>query len=114
MRPALVMGLLLAICPSRVSAQSEAVLRDYFEGRSVILKQPVAAGRECDGGQPGNTRQRKETLNLQTVEYSTAVGRITGLRRGRTGPLHDHFRIGAAGSVTGIDTAPKRSPGARA
>src|SRR5688572_18329924 len=56
MRSALVLGLLLPVCAFRVSAQSEAVLRDYFEGRSVTLKQPMPGTEEGVDGFPGTSR----------------------------------------------------------
>jgi hypothetical protein len=56
MRSALVLGLLLPVCAFRVSAQSEAVLRDYFEGRSVTLKQPMPGTEEGVDVFPGTSR----------------------------------------------------------
>ena len=56
MRPALILGVLLPACALPVAAQSEAVLRDYFEGRSVTLKQPMPGTEDGVDVYPGTSR----------------------------------------------------------
>jgi hypothetical protein len=56
MRPALILGLLLPVYAFPVVAQSEAALREYFEGRSVTLKQPMPGTEEGVDVYPGTSR----------------------------------------------------------
>jgi hypothetical protein len=56
MRSAFVLGFMLPVCALPVAAQSEAVLRDYFEGRSVTLKQPMPGTEEGVDIFPGTSR----------------------------------------------------------
>ena len=56
MRPALILGLLVPVSAFPVAAQSEGVLRDYFEGRSVTLKQPMPGTEDGVDVFPGTSR----------------------------------------------------------
>lgn len=57
MRRAVIPGLLLLlVCALPAVAQSEAALRDYFEGRSVTLKQPMPGTEDGVDIFPGTSR----------------------------------------------------------
>jgi hypothetical protein len=75
MRPALVFGLLMPFCAVPVAAQSEAVLRDYFEGRSVTLKQPMPGTEEGVDVFPGTSRPLDYPRYAKRLkEHGTAIG----------------------------------------
>jgi hypothetical protein len=74
MRSALVLGLLLPVCAFRVAAQSESVLRDYFEGRSVTLKQPMPGTEDGVDVFPGTSRPLDYPRYAKRLkEHGTAI-----------------------------------------
>ena len=74
MRAALILGLLLPVGAFRVAAQSEVLLRDYFEGRSVTLKQPMPGTEEGVDVFPGTSRPLDYPRYAKRLkEHGTAI-----------------------------------------
>ena len=74
MNPFLIVGLLLPVCVFPVAAQSEAALRDYFEGRSVTLKQPMPGTEEGVDIFPGTARPLDYPRYAKRLkEHGTAI-----------------------------------------
>src|ERR671912_1416940 len=103
MRPSLVLGLLLALCASRVSAQSEAVLRDYFEGRSVTLKQPMPGTEEGVDIYPGTSRPLDYPRYAKRLkEHGTAIrsGQSAIVTKVKVKSKHIEFQLDGGGYGT--------------
>jgi hypothetical protein len=103
MRPALVLGLLLEVCASRVRAQSEAVLRDYFEGRSVTLRQPMPGTEEGVDVFPGTSRPLDYPRYAKRLkEHGTAIrsGESAIVTKVKVKSKHIEFQLDGGGYGT--------------
>jgi hypothetical protein len=103
MRPALMLGLLLPVCAFRVAAQSEAVLRDYFEGRSVTLKQPMPGTEEGVDVFPGASRPLDYPRYAKRLkEHGTAIrsGESAIVTKIKVKSKHIEFQLDGGGYGT--------------
>jgi len=103
MRPALVLGLLLPFYASSVAAQSEAVLRDYFEGRSVTLKQPMPGTDEGVDVFPGTARPLDYPRYAKRLkEHGTAIrsGESAIITKIKVKSKHVEFQLDGGGYGT--------------
>ena len=122
MRPALVLvGLLLPVCAFRVSAQSEAVLRDYFEGRSVTLKQPMPGSEEGVDIFPGTSRPLDYPRYAKRLkEHGTAIrsGESAIITKVKVKSKHIEFQLdgggyGTMGDETSTNVSTEATPKTR-
>ncbi len=103
MRPTLAFGLLLPFCATRVAAQSEAVLRDYFEGRSVTLKQPMPGTEEGVDVFPGTSRPLDYPRYAKRLkEHGTAIrsGESAIITKIKVKSKHIEFQLDGGGYGT--------------
>ena len=102
MRPALILGLLLpGAFP--VTAQSEAVLRDYFEGRSVTLKQSMSGTEEGVDVFPGTSRPLDYPRYAKRLkEHGTAIrsGESAIVTKIKVKSRHIEFQLDGGGYGT--------------
>ena len=119
MRPALILGLLLPVCAVPVVAQSEAALREYFEGRSVTLKQPMPGTEEGVDVYPGTSRPLDYPRYAKRLkEHGTAIrsGESAIITKIKVKSKHIEFQLDGGGygtmgdetsSTVSIESAPK-------
>src|SRR5918998_3537740 len=103
MRSALVLGLLLTVSAFRVAAQSEIVLRDYFEGRSVTLKQPMPGTEEGVDIFPGASRPLDYPRYAKRLkEHGTAIrsGESAIITKIKVKSKHIEFQLDGGGYGT--------------
>jgi hypothetical protein len=103
MRPALILGLLLSFHAFPVTAQSEAVLRDYFEGRSVTLKQPMPGTEEGVDVFPGTSRPLDYPRYAKRLkEHGTAIrsGESAIVTKIKVKSKHIEFQLDGGGYGT--------------
>ncbi len=103
MRPALVLGLLLSVFSLPVAAQSEAALRDYFEGRSVTLKQPMPGTEEGVDIFPGTSRPLDYPRYAKRLkEHGTAIrsGEPAIITKIKVKSKHIEFQLDGGGYGT--------------
>ena len=103
MRPALILGLLLPFYAFPLTAQSEAVLRDYFEGRSVTLKQPMPGTEEGVDVFPGTSRPLDYPRYAKRLkEHGTAIrsGESAIVTKIKVKSKHIEFQLDGGGYGT--------------
>jgi hypothetical protein len=103
MRPALILGLLLPFYAFPLTAQSEAVLRDYFEGRSVTLKQPMPGTEEGVDVFPGTSRPLDYPRYAKRLkEHGTAIrsGESAVVTKIKVKSKHIEFQLDGGGYGT--------------
>jgi hypothetical protein len=103
MRHALVLGLLLPACVFPLVAQSEAVLRDYFEGQSVTLKQPMPGTEEGVDVFPGTSRPLDYPRYAKRLkEHGTAIrsGESAIITKIKVKSKHIEFQLDGGGYGT--------------
>ncbi len=103
MRSAFILGLLLPLCGYPAVAQSEAVLRDYFEGRSVTLKQPMPGTEEGVDIFPGTARPLDYPKYAKRLkEYGTAIrsGESAIVTKVKVKSKHIEFQLDGGGYGT--------------
>ena len=103
MRSVFVLGLFLSLCASRMAAQSEAVLRDYFEGRSVTLKQPMPGTEEGVDIFPGTARPLDYPRYAKRLkEHGTAIrsGESAIVTKVKVKSKHIEFQLDGGGYGT--------------
>jgi hypothetical protein len=121
MRSALVLGLLLPVCTFAVAAQSEAALRDYFEGRSVTLKQPMPGTEEGVDIFPGTPRPLDYPRYAKRLkEHGTAIrsGESAIITKIKVKSKHIEFQLdgggyGTMGDETSSDVSTEATPKTR-
>jgi hypothetical protein len=119
MRPALILGLLLPVCAFPVVAQSEAALREYFEGRSVTLKQPMPGTEEGVDVYPGTSRPLDYPRYAKRLkDHGTAIrsGESAMITKIKVKSKHIEFQLDGGGygtmgdetsSTVSTESAPK-------
>jgi hypothetical protein len=103
MRSALVLSLLLPVYTFPVTAQSEVVLRDYFEGRSVTLKQPMPGTEEGVDILPGTARPLDYPRYAKRLkEHGTAIrsGESALITKIKVKSRHIEFQLDGGGYGT--------------
>jgi hypothetical protein len=103
MRSALILALLLPVGAFRATAQSEAVLRDYFEGRSVTLKQPMPGTEEGVDVFPGTSRPLDYPKYAKRLkEHGTAIrsGESAIVTKIKVKSKHIEFQLDGGGYGT--------------
>ena len=103
MRAALILGLLLPVGAFRVAAQSEVLLRDYFEGRSVTLKQPMPGTEEGVDVFPGTSRPLDYPRYAKRLkEHGTAIrsGESAIVTKIKVKSKHIEFQLDGGGYGT--------------
>jgi hypothetical protein len=97
------LGLLLLISAHPLAAQSEAVLRDYFEGRSVALKQPMPGTEDGVDIYPGTQRPLDYPRYAKRLkEYGTAIrsGETVLVTKIKVKSKHIEFQLDGGGYGT--------------
>lgn len=103
MRSALIVGLVLPFLGVPAAAQSEAVLRDYFEGRSVTLKQPMPGTEEGVDIFPGTSRPLDYPRYAKRLkEHGTAIrsGESAIVTKIKVKSKHIEFQVDGGGYGT--------------
>jgi hypothetical protein len=121
MRSVLVLSLLLPVCTFPVAAQSEAALRDYFEGRSVALKQPMPGTEEGVDIFPGTARPLDYPRYAKRLkEHGTAIrsGESAIITKIKVKSKHIEFQLdgggyGTMGDETSSDVSTESAPKTR-
>ncbi len=97
------LGLLLLISAHPLAAQSEAVLRDYFEGRSVALKQAMPGTEDGVDIYPGTQRPLDYPRYAKRLkEYGTAIrsGETALVTKIKVKSKHIEFQLDGGGYGT--------------
>lgn len=109
--PCLASALALAAAP--LAAQSEAALREYFEGRTVTLKQPMPGTEEGVDIYPGTQRPLDYPKYAKRLkEYGTAIraGQSAIVTKVKVKSKHLEFQLDGGGYGTmGDETSPNVS-----
>ena len=103
MRHITIVALSLAACVLPVAAQSEVALRDYFEGRSVILKQPMPGTEEGVDIFPGTARPLDYPRYAKRLkEHGTAIrsGESAIVTKIKVKSKHIEFQLDGGGYGT--------------